>query len=91
MALKIRKLFNTMGDNCIMQDIDDYISSIIGNRKISEELGKWLIKKSQYVRKRIVLTLPVSNRQGIFLSIFRTKTLKKDKKSVKIRTISSVN
>ena len=50
-----------------MQDIDDYISSIIGNRKISEELGKWLIKKSQYVRKRIVLTLPVSNRQGIFL------------------------
>lgn len=48
MALKIRKLFNTMGDNCIMQDIDDYISSIIGNRKISEELGKWLIKKNEY-------------------------------------------
>ena len=91
MALKIRKLFNTMGDNCIMRDVDDYISSITGNRKISEELGKWLIKKSQYVRKRIVLTLPVSNRQGIFLSIFRTKTLKKDKKPVKIRTISSVN
>lgn len=89
MALKIRKLFNTMGDNCIMQDIDDYISSIIGNRKISEELGKWLIKKSQYVRKRIVLTLPVSNRQGIFLPISEQKNLKKDKKSVKIRTISS--
>lgn len=80
MALKIRKLFNTMGDNCIMQDIDDYISSIIGNRKISEELGKWLIKKSQYVRKRIVLTLPVSNRQGIFLPIFRTKNLEKGQK-----------
>ena len=31
-----------------MQDIDDYISSIIGNRKISEELGKWLIKKNEY-------------------------------------------
>ena len=70
-----------------MQDIDDYISSIIGNRKISEELGKWLIKKSQYVRKRIVLTLPVSNRQGIFLPISEQKNLKKDKKSVKIRTI----
>ena len=91
MALKIRKLFNTMGDNCIMQDIDDYISSIIGNRKISEELGKWLIKKSQYVRKRIVLTLPVSNRQCIFLPISEQKNLKKDKKSVKIRTISSEN
>lgn len=48
-------------------------------------------KKSQYVRRRIVLTLPVSNRQGIFLPIFRTKTLKKNKKSVKIRTISSEN
>ena len=47
--------------------------------------------KSQYVRKRIVLTLPVSNRQGIFLPILEQKTLKKDKKSVKIRTISSVN
>ena len=33
MALKIRKLFNTMGDNCIMRDVDDYISSITGNRK----------------------------------------------------------
>lgn len=44
-----------------MRDVDDYISSITGNRKISEELGEWLIKKSQYVRKRIVLTLPVSN------------------------------
>ena len=62
-----------------MQDIDDYISSIIGNRKISEELGKWLIKKSQYVRKRIVLTLPVSNRQGIFAH-FRTKKLEKGQK-----------
>ena len=91
MALKIRKLFNTMGDNCIMRDVDDYISSITGNRKISEELGEWLIKKSQYVRKRIVLTLPVSNRQGIFLPISEQKTLKKDKKSVKIRTISSAN
>ena len=48
-------------------------------------------KKSQYVRRRIVLTLPVSNWQGIFLSIFRTKTLKKNKKSVKMRTISSKN
>lgn len=57
-----------------MQDIDDYISSIIGNRKISEELGKWLIKKSQYVRKRIVLTLPVSNRQGIFCPFQNKKT-----------------
>ena len=45
MALKIRKLFNTMGDNCIMRDVDDYISSITGNRKISEELGERLIKK----------------------------------------------
>lgn len=80
MALKIRKLFNTMGDNCIMRDVDDYISSITGNRKISEELGEWLIKKSQYVRKRIVLTLPVSNRQGIFLPIFRTKNLEKGQK-----------
>lgn len=48
-------------------------------------------KKSQYVRKRIVLTLPVSNRQGIFLPISEQKNLKKDKKSVKIRTISSEN
>ena len=48
-------------------------------------------KKSQYVRRRIVLTLPVSNRQGIFLPIFRTKNLEKGQKSVKIRTISSVN
>ena len=24
---------HTMGDNCIVQDIDDYISSITGNRK----------------------------------------------------------
>ena len=46
MALKIRKLFNTMGDNCIMRDVDDYISSITGNRKISEELGERLIKKA---------------------------------------------
>lgn len=63
-----------------MRDVDDYISSITGNRKISEELGEWLIKKSQYVRKRIVLTLPVSNRQGIFLPIFRTKNLEKGQK-----------
>ena len=48
-------------------------------------------KKSQYVRRRIVLTLPVSNRQGIFLPISEQKNLKKDKKSVKIRTISSAN
>lgn len=48
-------------------------------------------KKSQYVRRRIVLTLPVSNRQGIFLPISEQKNLKKDKKSVKIRTISSGN
>lgn len=48
-------------------------------------------KKSQYVRRRIVLTLPVSNRQGIFCPFSEQKTLKKDKKSVKIRTISSVN
>ena len=48
-------------------------------------------KKSQYVRRRIVLTLPVSNRQGIFLPISEQKNLKKDKKSVKIRTISSEN
>lgn len=48
-------------------------------------------KKSQYVRRRIVLTLPVSNRQGIFLPIFRTKNLEKGQKSVKIKTISSVN
>ena len=48
-------------------------------------------KKSQDVRRRIVLTLPVSNRQGIFLPIFRTKNLEKGQKSVKIRTISSVN
>lgn len=48
-------------------------------------------KKSQYVRRRIVLTLPVSNRQGIFLPIFRTKNLEKGQKSVKIRTISFVN
>lgn len=34
MALKIRKLFNTMGDNCIMRDVDDYISSITGNRRV---------------------------------------------------------
>ena len=46
MALKIRKLFNTMGDNCIMWDVDDYISSITGNRKISEELGERLIQKA---------------------------------------------
>ncbi len=46
MALKIRKLFNTMGDNCIMRDGDDYISSIAGNRKISEKLGERLIKKA---------------------------------------------
>lgn len=37
-------------------------------------------KKSQYVRRRIVLTLPVSNRQGIFLPIFRTKNLEKGQK-----------
>lgn len=37
---------HTMGDNCIVQDIDDYISSITGNRKISEELGEQLIKKA---------------------------------------------
>ena len=74
-----------------MRDVDDYISSITGNRKISEELGEWLIKKSQYVRKRIVLTLPVSNRQGIFLPIFRTKILQDNKKPATIRTISSSN
>ena len=49
MALKIRKLFNTMGDNCIMRDVDDYISSITGNRKISEELGEWLIKSKRLI------------------------------------------
>ena len=27
------KRLHTMGDNCIVQDIDDYISSITGNRK----------------------------------------------------------
>ena len=37
---------HTMGDNCIVQDIDDYISSITGNRKISEELEERLIKKA---------------------------------------------
>lgn len=46
MALKIWKLLNTMGDNCIMRDGHDYISSITGNRKISEELGERLIKKA---------------------------------------------
>ena len=37
---------HTMGDNCIMRDVDDYISSITGNRKISEELGERLTKKA---------------------------------------------
>ena len=65
-----------------MQDIDDYISSIIGNRKISEELGKWLIKKSQYVRKRYSIN-PAGFKptRVIFLPISEQKNLKKDKKS----------
>ena len=37
MALKIRKLFNTMGDNCIVQDIDDYIRKNSGSDTMRDE------------------------------------------------------
>lgn len=90
-----RYLASVIGNPVSMKSITDYLTS--AGRKVSqntvsdyvEALTERAGKKSQYVRERIVLTLPVSNRQGIFLPIFRTKTLKKNKKSVKIRTISS--
>ena len=77
-----------------MKSITDYLIS--AGRKVSqntvsdyvEALTERAGKKSQYVRERIVLTLPVSDRQGIFCPFSEQKTLKKDKKSVKIRTIS---
>lgn len=97
LSSEARYLASVIDSPVSMKSITDYLIS--AGRKVSqntvsdyvEALTERAGKKSQYVRERIVLTLPVSNRQGIFLPIFRTKTLKKNKKSVKIRTISSVN
>jgi len=97
LSSEARYLVSVIDSPVSMKSITDYLIS--AGRKVSqntvsdyvEALTERAGKKSQYVRKRIVLTLPVSNRQGIFLPIFRTKTLKKNKKSVKIRTISSTN
>lgn len=97
LSSEARYLVSVIDSPVSMKSITDYLIS--AGRKVSqntvsdyvEALTERAGKKSQYVRERIVLTLPVSNRQGIFLPIFRTKTLKKNKKSVKIRTISSTN
>ena len=97
LSSEARYLASIIDSPVSMKSITDYLIS--AGRKVSqntvsdyvEALTEGAGKKSQYVRERIVLTLPVSNRQGIFLLIFRTKTLKKDKKSVRIRTISSAN
>ena len=97
LSSEARYLASVIDSPVSMKSITDYLIS--AGRKVSqntvsdyvEALTERAGKKSQYVRERIVLTLPVSNRQGIFLPIFRTKTLKKNKKSAKIRTISSVN
>ena len=56
-------IMTSAGREVSQNTVSDYVEAL------TERAGK----KSQYVRERIVLTLPVSNRQGIFLPIFRTK------------------
>ena len=81
-----RYLASVIGSPVSMKSITDYLIS--AGRKVSqntvsdyvEALTERAGKKSQYVRERIVLTLPVSDRQGIFLPIFRTKNLEKGQK-----------
>ena len=46
-------------------------------------------RRNASTKSMSVSTLPVSNRQGIFLPIFRTKILQDNKKPATIRTISS--
>ena len=97
LSSETRYLASVIDSPVSMKSITDYLIS--AGRKVAqntvsdyvEALTERAGKKSPYVRERIVLTLPVSDRQGIFLPIFRTKILKNDKKSVKIRTTSSVN
>ena len=63
-------IMTSAGREVSQNTVSDYVEAL------TERAGK----KSQYVRERIVLTLPVSDRQGIFLPIFRTKNLEKGQK-----------
>ena len=86
LSSEARYLASVIDSPVSMKSITDYLIS--AGRKVSqntvsdyvEALTERAGKKSQYVRERIVLTLPVSNRQGIFLPIFRTKNLEKRQK-----------
>ena len=83
LSSETRYLASVIDSPVSMKSITDYLIS--AGRKVSqntvsdyvEALTERAGKKSQYVRERIVLTLPVSDRQGIFLPIFRTKNLEK--------------
>ena len=83
LSSEARYLASVIDSPVSMKSITDYLIS--AGRKVSqntvsdyvEALIERAGKKSQYVRERIVLTLPVSDRQGIFLPIFRTKNLEK--------------
>lgn len=83
LSSEARYLVSVIDSPVSMKSITDYLIS--AGRKVSqntvsdyvEALTERAGKKSQYVRERIVLTLPVSDRQGIFLPIFRTKNLEK--------------
>ena len=83
LSSEARYLASVIDSPVSMKSITDYLTS--AGREVSqntvsdyvEALTERAGKKSQYVRERIVLTLPVSDRQGIFLPIFRTKNLEK--------------
>ena len=83
LSSEARYLASVIDSPVSMKSITDYLIS--AGREVSqntvsdyvEALTERAGKKSQYVRERIVLTLPVSDRQGIFLPIFRTKNLEK--------------
>ena len=86
LSSEARYLASVIDSPVSMKSITDYLIS--AGREVSqntvsdyvEALTERAGKKSQYVRERIVLTLPVSDRQGIFLPIFRTKNLEKGQK-----------